>query len=233
MQLHADFEETVWYPGAARGGRTWIPSPLPGVERLMLDRDGDEVAVATSLVRYAPEATFTPHSHALGEEYMVLEGEFGDEHGRYPKGTYVRNPAGTAHSPFATAGCVIWVKLRQFHPDDQTQFSVQPDLTPLAEGQDQQDLHSYTAPESEVGELTERVAILRGAPGERIVMPADYNLQEVFVLHGCVSWQWEETIELERWGWLRLASGEPLRLTVLEPAVLLWKTRPQYTAGRE
>lgn len=233
MQLHADYEETVWYPGAAHGGRAWVASPQPGVERLMLDRDGDEVAVATSLVRYAPEATFTPHSHALGEEYMVLEGEFGDEHGRYPKGTYVRNPAGTAHSPFATAGCVIWVKLRQFHPLDQTPIVMRPDLTPLEQGQDQQALHSYTAPESEVEELTERVAVLRGATGERIAMPADFNMQEVFVLQGGVRWQWEETIDFERWGWLRLAPGEPLRLNVVASAVLLWKTRPQYPVARE
>ena len=28
-----------------------------------------------------------------GEEFIVLEGEFADEHGRYPPGSYVRKPA--------------------------------------------------------------------------------------------------------------------------------------------
>ena len=30
----------------------WIPSPKSGVERRMLERQGDEVAKATSIVRY-------------------------------------------------------------------------------------------------------------------------------------------------------------------------------------
>jgi hypothetical protein len=67
---------------------------MPGVERMMLDRIGDEVARATSLVRYAPNSTFSPHVHGGGEEFFVLEGEFGDEHRTYPAGTYVRNPIG-------------------------------------------------------------------------------------------------------------------------------------------
>ena len=52
----------------------WSPSPLPGVERRMLDRDGGEVARATSLVRYARGSTFSSHRHDLGEEFLVLEG---------------------------------------------------------------------------------------------------------------------------------------------------------------
>lgn len=228
MQLHADINEMAWYRGIESGDRGWVPSPLPGVERLMLDRDGDEVAVATSLVRYAPNSTFSAHSHALGEEYLVLEGEFGDEHGRYPVGTYVRNPAGTGHTPFVEPGCVIWVKLRQFHLEDQAQLVLTPDFTPRLEGQDVQPLHTFTALEDKA--LTERVAVLRGGPGERIVCPADYNMQEVFVVAGSVRWQWTETVEIGRWGWLRLAPGEPLRLTVEEPAVLLFKTRPVYSS---
>ena len=32
----------------------WVDSPMAGVQRRMLDRDGEEVARATSLVRYDP-----------------------------------------------------------------------------------------------------------------------------------------------------------------------------------
>jgi len=39
----------------------WTPSPILGVERRMLDRIGDEVARATSIVRYAPHSRFAPH----------------------------------------------------------------------------------------------------------------------------------------------------------------------------
>jgi anti-sigma factor ChrR (cupin superfamily) len=96
----------------------WIASPLPGVERRMLDRVGDEVARATSIVRYAPASRFSEHVHDEGEEFIVLAGVFSDEHGDYPAGTYLRNPPATRHSPYSTAGCTIFVKLRQFDRDD-------------------------------------------------------------------------------------------------------------------
>lgn len=86
---------------------------------MMLDRVGDEVARATSLVRYAPGSSFPEHWHDGGEEIYVMAGEFGDEHGLYPAGTYVRNPIGTRHTPkVGPQGAMIWVKLHQFDPDD-------------------------------------------------------------------------------------------------------------------
>ena len=84
----------------------------------MLDRVGGEVARATSIVRYAPGSHFAPHRHDGGEEFLVLEGVFQDEHGDYPPGTYVRNPPGTSHQPGSSPGCTIFVKLWQFDPRD-------------------------------------------------------------------------------------------------------------------
>jgi anti-sigma factor ChrR (cupin superfamily) len=116
MLLRADFalRERV-----LPGDEPWRASPAPGVERRMLDRIGDEVARATSIVRYAPNSSFPRHVHGGGEEFLVLDGLFGDELGEYPAGTYVRNPIGTAHAPFAgPAGATLFVKLQQFDPAD-------------------------------------------------------------------------------------------------------------------
>ena len=112
MRLNADFDQRVVVtPEAYR----WVDSPMAGVERMMLDRIGEEVARATSLVRYAPNSTFPSHEHGGGEEILVLEGEFADEHGRYPAGSYLRNPIGTAHAPrVGEQGATIFVKLHQF-----------------------------------------------------------------------------------------------------------------------
>src|ERR687892_1415616 len=96
----------------------WAPSPLPGVQRRMLERDGAEVARATSLVRYAPNSSFDPHTHGGGEEFLVLDGVFSDEHGDFGPGSYVRNPPGSRHTPRSAPGCTIFVKLRQMPPDD-------------------------------------------------------------------------------------------------------------------
>src|SRR5262245_19081476 len=108
--VNADFSQRVVL---ATGELPWIASPQLGVERRPLDRVGGEVARATSLVRYAPDSIFPAHEHALGEEYLVLDGVFSDEHGDYPVGTYVRNPPGSRHSPRTAPGCIILVKLRQ------------------------------------------------------------------------------------------------------------------------
>lgn len=97
---------------------SWTPSPAGGVDRLLLDRVGAEVARATSLVRYAPDARFAPHRHDAGEEFIVLDGVFEDEHGAYPAGSYVRNPPGSGHAPRSREGCTLFVKLRQFEAGD-------------------------------------------------------------------------------------------------------------------
>ena len=119
MELNADFDQRVLVHSQ---DIPWKASPMPGVDRRMLDRIGDEVARATSIVRYAPGSRFSAHTHTGGEEFIVLDGVFQDEHGDYPAGTYVRNPPTTSHTPGARDGCTIFVKLWQFDPDDRTQF---------------------------------------------------------------------------------------------------------------
>ncbi|HUB50147.1 MAG TPA: cupin domain-containing protein [Acetobacteraceae bacterium] len=104
----------------------WVPSPAAGVERRMLFRIGGEVARATSIVRYAPGSAFPRHTHHGGEEVLVLEGVFQDEHGDYPAGSYFRNPPGTSHVPASQEGCTIFVRLWQFRQGDKAQIVRQP-----------------------------------------------------------------------------------------------------------
>ena len=96
----------------------WIPSPQAGVERVMLDRIGEEKARATSIVRYAPDSHFPQHQHPGGEEILVLSGTFSDEMGDYPAGWYLRNPPGSTHKPFSDQGAIIFVKLRQMPEEE-------------------------------------------------------------------------------------------------------------------
>ena len=119
MELNADFSKAVVIHTR---DMDWTPSPMAGVDRRMLDRIGGEVARATSIVRYAPGSKFSAHTHTGGEEFIVLEGTFQDEHGDYPAGTYVRNPPTTSHTPGSEEGCTIFVKLWQFDMADRTQF---------------------------------------------------------------------------------------------------------------
>src|SRR5438876_2004943 len=113
--VNADFSRRVVI---ATDEMPWVPSPQAGVERRLLDRIGGEVARATSLVRYAKASAFPAHQHGLGEEFLVLDGVFSDEHGDYGKGTYVRNPPGSRHTPRTEPGCTILGKLRQMTPSE-------------------------------------------------------------------------------------------------------------------
>lgn len=187
----------------------------------MLDRVGDEVAVATSLVRYAPDAYFDPHSHALGEEFIVLEGIFSDEHGDYPTGTYIRNPPGTAHKPHSKPGCVIWVKLRQFSEED---------LTPLKQRIWEPTESEVSAPAvTEVYRFADEVVqVVRVPAGVRFAFDASYYVRELLMLSGEATWQQEITRTLTPWSWVRMDPGQPLRVNALSDCVFFSKTRPVY-----
>lgn len=117
MNVNADFSKRVVVHSEQLD---WVDSPNPGVRRRMLDRVGGEVARATSIVKYDPDSQFSPHVHTGGEEFIVLDGVFQDEHGDFPVGSYIRNPPQSSHTPGSELGCVIFVKLWQFNLDDRT-----------------------------------------------------------------------------------------------------------------
>ncbi|CEM33731.1 unnamed protein product [Vitrella brassicaformis CCMP3155] len=100
----------------------WRAAPkVSGVHRRLLDRITfhDDVARATSVVRYDANAKFPFHTHHGGEEYFVLDGHFCDKDGDHGPGTYIRNPCGSSHEPWTREdGCTIFVKLIQMHKDD-------------------------------------------------------------------------------------------------------------------
>lgn len=92
----------------------WVASPSHTVWRKRFHLVGPaESGQVSSIVRYEPGAQFPAHEHPDGEEILVLEGVFSDEHGDWPAGTYLLNPEGFRHAPFSRSGCLLLVKLRQ------------------------------------------------------------------------------------------------------------------------
>ncbi len=195
MEIHADFTQPALVHAEQE---PWVPSPMPGVERRMLDRIGDEVARATSIVRYAPNSRFSAHTHGGGEEFIVLDGVFEDETGNFPAGTYVRNPPGSSHTPGSTDGCTIFVKLWQFAPDDDRQLA--------------RDMHAEAQPvdaERSVAVLhedaRERVTYTEAVPRAAFEVSAPGGI-ELLVLDGSLA---DATRTLHRGSWLRLPAGTP------------------------
>jgi anti-sigma factor ChrR (cupin superfamily) len=193
LRLHDDFSERVIIDTSSI---EWVPSPAAGVERKMLDRIGDEVARATSLVRYAPGSSFNEHRHGGGEEFLVLEGEFNYEHGSYPVGTYVRNPPGSCHSPWAgPEGAVIFVKLQQFDPQDLSRVVINTVTEPwrqgLVPGLQVMPLHEFGS---------EHVALVRWAPNTRFNPHRHWGGEEIVVLDGVFR---DEHGDYPKGSWLR------------------------------
>ena len=157
----------------------WLASPASGVWRKPLDRDGGEVARATSIVRYDPGATFNSHSHDGGEEVFVLEGVFEDDEGRYPAGTYLRNPPGSSHAPGSMDGCKLFVKLRQFQQGDADRVRIDTGRAEwrqgLVPGLGVMPLHQFGH---------ENVALVRWQPRTFFQPHSHFGGEEILVLEG-------------------------------------------------
>jgi anti-sigma factor ChrR (cupin superfamily) len=109
----------------------WTPSPSGTVHRKRVHLVGPaESGQVTSLVRYEPSSTFHAHAHPDGEEILVLDGVFSDEHGDWPAGTYLLNPEGFRHAPFSRGGCILFVKLRQFPGRTREHVAIRTDVMP-------------------------------------------------------------------------------------------------------
>ncbi len=192
MQLHSDFSQRVVIRPEQY---QFIDSPLAGVSRMMLERAGDEVARATSIVRYAAGSGYSAHTHNGGEEILVLDGVFSDEHGDYPAGTYLRNPPGTSHQPFSTNGCTLLVKLWQFAEDDATQqvFNTNkaPWLPGLVEGLSVLPLHEHNGVNT---------ALVRWAANTQFSRHMHPGGEEILVLEGLFC---DEHGEYPAGSWLR------------------------------
>ena len=65
----------------------------------------------TALVWWPQNEVFQQHTHWGGEEILVLKGEFCDEHGRYPAGSWIRSPHMSSHHPFVKEETLILVKV--------------------------------------------------------------------------------------------------------------------------
>jgi len=196
MQIHADLSLRAVVNSH---DLPWVDSPMPGVQRRMLERDGEEVARATSVVRYAPNSYFEAHTHGGGEEFLVLEGIFSDESGDFPQGTYVRNPIGSRHEPYTKDGTTILVKLQQFDPGDQDFVRVDTNqrewLPGLVPGLHVMPLHEYGS---------EHVALVKWAPGTKFAHHSHPQGEEIFVLSGVFA---DEHGTYPEGTWLRSPAG--------------------------
>ena len=197
MQIHADLSKRAVVNS---NELPWVESPLVGVQRRMLERDGGEMATrATTIVRYQPDSYFNAHTHTGGEEYLVLDGIFSDEMGDFHQGMYVRNPVGSKHKPYTRKGTTILVKLQQFDADDQEYVRINTHkrewLLGQVDGLHVMPLHEYG---------TEQVALVKWDAGTRFNKHGHSRGEEIFVLSGTFA---DEHGTYPKGTWIRNPAG--------------------------
>jgi anti-sigma factor ChrR (cupin superfamily) len=196
MRVNAALNERVVVDSNAL---PWLDSPLSGVQRRPLERFAAESGRTTSIVRYAPGSSFRPHQHPGGEEILVLEGVFSDEHGDYPAGYWLKNPPGSQHQPSSAPGCLLFVKLCYQDEADQAVLRIdtrQADWRPgQVEGMSVLPLHSFG---------TIHTALVRWEPGATCAALASPGGLELLVLEGMVE---DEQGSYPAGSWLRSPQG--------------------------
>ena len=173
--LNMDFDRRVMID---TNRQQWQPSPMPGVWRKPLVREEAERGHTTSIVRFDPGSYFSRHEHPLGEEILVLEGTFSDEHGDYGPGSYFRNPPGSGHTPYSEDGCTLLVKLDQFAPDDTDPVRIDTRNTPWLPGLGRLEvmpLHEFRG---------DQVALVIWPAVESVQPHRHHGGEEIFVLSG-------------------------------------------------
>ena len=175
MNINADYSQKIVMN---HHDLPWTLSPELGVERRMLERQGGEVAKATSIVRYQPGSKFQVHTHEFGEEIFVLDGIFSDEIGNYPAGTYIMNPPGSAHTPFSDSGCALFVKLRHLGADQIEREVIDTKTAPWHQGMV---LGLNVMPLMQQGSGS---TLVRWAPQTYFNPHRHYGGEEIFVIDG-------------------------------------------------
>jgi anti-sigma factor ChrR (cupin superfamily) len=87
----------------------WQPRTDTGVWQKPLYRQGG-YREWTQLLKLEPGAEAPHHGHPNGEEVFVIDGEFEDEFGVYPAGTWTRSPPGSAHTVRSPKGAILYVR---------------------------------------------------------------------------------------------------------------------------
>lgn len=200
----------------------WVAtSQAGGVYRKMIEREGTEkVARATTIVRFDPDQAFPRHTHAGGEEFLVLDGVWRDDYGDFPKYSYVRNYIGSGHTPsIGKEGCVILVKLRQ--------------MSLLSKDEPEHKAWGPHIFEGKATDVVEEERLFSSSLEQTLVQtwPANSNFDvpipiggaEIFVVDGSFS---SALGEHDKWSWARIpnegSEDTSFRVTTGSDPVYVW-----------
>ena len=202
---------------------TWYQTTFTGIWFGCFESDPEvQDHPVTMLTRFDPGGFFSLHGHPGGEEILVLQGNFADETGVYPPGTYMLNPEGFIHSPYSEEGCLTFVKLRQHGGKTRKQVKTNIYESPWKSG---------VIPQIEVKLLyeqmgfPEKVWIERWQPGTALSKVVESEVKEIFVIEG--TWS-DELGNYPAGSWLRYSPDCSYTPSSATGCMVYVKTYPEY-----
>lgn len=157
----------------------WVDSSLSCMKSKLLEHRADEFARITSIVRYEANTQLATQIYPLGQEILVLEGDYEDEEGVYSAGTYIKNPPKSFHTIGSKSGCTLFVKNNYLTLDD-----IQRTILDTQSANWFQGLVTGLTVLSLAELGTKNTALVRWAPETRFNPHRHYGGEEILVLEG-------------------------------------------------
>ncbi len=211
MNINYDISKKV----VVHGDRaTWRRDPNGMAEVLYFDLVDTDKPVATMLMRLRKRALLPAEVLSGGKEMLVLEGDFQDQRGDYPVGSYMRFPPGTKQEPYSDGGGLLFVKTWQFSNRDRKWANIdafgQFKLAPRK--------RAGVKIQQLFGDDREDVRIEHWDANHHIVVHQCNGL-EVLVLSGSFH---EPSTAYSKYSWIRLPPNQPLRVIVGDKGARVW-----------
>jgi len=224
QQIHADLLTRV---AVLPTSLTWAQTTFTGIWFGCFESDHEvQEHPVTMLTRFDPGGFFPLHGHPGGEEILVLQGNFVDETGVHPPGTYMLNPEGFIHRPYSQEGCLTFVKLRQHGGKTRQQVRKniftgfwQPGITPQIQVQL---LYQQTG-------FLEKVWVERWLPGTELLNVVETEIKEIFLIEG--TWS-DEIGHYPTGSWLRYSPNCPYNPSSETGCLIYVKTYPADNTSR-
>jgi anti-sigma factor ChrR (cupin superfamily) len=210
-ELNLNFTQKVVIETPIKKG---IEFPTEGFKMILLE-GSRETEHITSIISYNSGSINQNFNQTQGEEIFVLSGNYINEFGEHPAGTYLRIPPGSSYQAFNQTGCTLFIKINQFNGGDNQKTIINTNEQKWLQGHGNlqvMPLHHFR---------TEGTALVKWPTNEKFVRHSHYGGEEILVLSGKFQ---DEHGSYPKLTWIRSNHLSVHRPWVEEETVILVKT---------
>ena len=174
LELNLDFTKKIVIETLIQ---KWIEFPTEEFKMIILEGHRETEHI-TSIISYNPGSINQNFNQIQGEEIFVLSGNYINEFGEHPAGTYLRIPPGSAYQAFSQTGCTLFIKINQFTKGDNQKIIIKTNEQKWLQGHGNlrvMPLHQFS---------TEGTALVKWPSNEKFIRHSHFGGEEILVLSG-------------------------------------------------